>query len=177
MNIRVAKPDDAEAVAAIYAPVVLTTFISFETDPPGSQEMERRIAATLSSLPWLVCVDGRGEVEGYAYASRHRERAAYQWSVDTTVYVRADRRQRGVGTLLYTALLPILRDLGYQNAYAGIALPNDGSVALHESMGFTALGVFRRVGYKLGAWRDVGWWQCPLGGADTPVEPRSFGRG
>lgn len=175
MSIRVATLDDAAAIAAIYAPIVANTFISFETEPPGAEEIARRITSTLPALPWLVSVDARGEVDGYAYASRHRERAAYQWSVDTTVYVRADRQRQGVGRALYDALLPMLRDLGYCNAFAGVALPNDGSVALHESAGFRALGVFRRAGYKLGGWRDVGWWQLQLRADDEPRRP-SLGR-
>jgi len=174
MSIRVAIPDDAAALAAIYAPVVSTTFVSFEVDPPGTEEMVRRIASTLPTLPWLVSVDEHGSVDGYAYASRHRERAAYQWSVDTTVYVRADKRRQGVGQALYRELLRILRELGYCNAFAGIALPNDASVALHESAGFTPVGVFRRVGYKLGDWRDVGWWQIELANDSPPKQPRPF---
>lgn len=174
MSIRVATPDDAAAIAGIYAPVVSTTFISFETEPPSTEEMTRRIVSTLLTLPWLVSVDEHGDVDGYAYASRHRERAAYQWSVDTTVYVRADRRRQGVGQALYGELLRILRHLGYCNAYAGIALPNDGSVALHESVGLTPVGVFRGVGYKLGDWRDVGWWQIKLANDSPPRQPRPF---
>lgn len=175
MNIRTATPADAAAVAAIYDPIVRDTTISFETDPPGETEMQARIEKTLASLPWLVVEDAAGTMCGYAYASKHRERAAYQWSVDVTVYVREDQRGQGVGRALYGRLLPLLAELGYCHAFAGIALPNAGSVGLHEAMGFQAIGVYRDVGFKHGAWRDVGWWQKSLRGPDSlPQELRLF---
>lgn len=174
MKIRTATPDDAEAVAAIYGPVVQHTTISFETEPPDSGEMRARIEKTLASLPWLAVEDAAGAVCGYAYASKHRERAAYQWSVDTTVYVREDMRGRGVGRALYERLLPLLAELGYYQAFAGIALPNAGSVALHEAVGFDGLGVYRNVGFKNGAWHDVGWWQKTLRPLDVPSTPGCF---
>lgn len=174
MNIRTATPADAAAVSAIYDPIVRDTTISFETDPPGETEMQARIEKTLASLPWLVAEDAAGTVCGYAYASKHRERAAYQWSVDVTVYVREDQRGQGVGRALYERLLPLLAELGYCQAFAGIALPNAGSVGLHEAMGFQAIGVYRNVGFKHGAWRDVGWWQKTLQEAEGPPrEPES----
>ena len=147
---------DAEGILGIYAPIVRETPISFEFEPPTVEEMQRRIQATLRDLPWLVS-ELAGKIVGYAYASRHHERAAYQWSVDVSVYVAADHRRQGVGKSLYTALLGILQDLGYYTAFAGIALPNPGSVALHELMGFQPVGVYHKAGYKLGAWHDVGW--------------------
>ena len=175
MTIRTATPDDAEAVAAIYAPIVRDTVISFELEPPDAQEMRSRIASTLQRLPWLVSLDARGTVDGYVYASRHRERAAYQWAVEATAYVRADSRGRGVGKRLYTELFGILEDLGYYQAFAGIALPNEASVALHESVGFEPLAVYRNVGFKHGAWRDVGVWQKTLQALRTPpAPPRAF---
>ena len=175
MKIRTATPDDAAAVAAIYAPVVQHTAISFETEPPDAAEMRARIEKTLALLPWLVAEDAAGEVAGYAYAGRHRERAAYQWAVDTTVYVRDECRGQGVGRALYGRLLPLLAELGYCQAFAGIALPNAGSVGLHEAMGFQALGVYRNVGFKHGAWRDVGWWQKALRPLDAePAAPVAF---
>ena len=175
MKIRPASPEDAATIAAIYAPVVADTGISFETEPPDATEMRARIDKTaLAGLPWLVAEDAAGTVCGYAYASRHRERAAYQWSVDVTVYVADGRRGQGVGRGLYTALLPLLAGLGYCQAFAGIALPNAASVGLHEALGFEAIGVYRRVGFKLGLWRDVGWWQKSLAEAGTPHPPRSF---
>lgn len=174
MKIRTATLDDAAAVAAIYAPMVQHTTISFETEPPDEAEMRARIEKTLATLPWLVAEDAARSVCGYAYAGKHRERAAYQWSVDTTVYVREDMRGRGVGRALYGGLLPLLAELGYFQAFAGIALPNAGSVGLHEAMGFEAIGVYRNVGYKHGAWRDVGWWQKSLCMLDTPSQPKQF---
>jgi L-amino acid N-acyltransferase YncA len=159
--IRLATEDDAEQVQAIYAPIVRDTAISFETEPPSVHEMAQRIAQTVAHRPWLVC-DHRAEVLGYAYAGRHRVRAAYQWSVETSAYVHANARRRGVGRAVYTALFKLLAVQGFYNAYAGITLPNPASVGLHESVGFQPLGVYRLVGYKLGAWHDVGWWQLPL---------------
>ena len=174
MKIRTTTPDDAAAVAAIYDPVVLHTAISFETEAPGEAEMRSRIEKTLASLPWLVAEDAAGAVCGFAYASKHRERAAYQWSVDTTVYVREDMRGRGVGRALYGRLLPLLAELGYCQAFAGVALPNAGSVGLHEAVGFQPIGVYRKVGFKQGAWRDVGWWQRELNAPGEPATPQPF---
>jgi len=174
LPIRVATPDDAEDIAAIYAPIVAGTAISFEISPPGVNVMRERIASTSRTFPWLVCEDASGCVNGYAYAGRHRERPAYQWSVDTTVYVREDSRGQGVGKSLYESLLARLVDLGYFQAFAGITLPNAASVALHEAVGFTPLGIYRSVGFKLQAWHDVGWWQRSLRPLATPTEPRPF---
>jgi L-amino acid N-acyltransferase YncA len=162
MTIRSAAEDDAAAIAAIFEPIVRETIISFEWEPPGAEEMRARIARSLALYPWLVSVDDTGAVDGYAHAGRHRDAPSYQWSVTTSAYVRADSRGRGVGKRLYAALFEQLVALGYYRAFAGIALPNDASVALHESVGFTALGVYESVGFKHGAWRDVGWWQRPL---------------
>jgi phosphinothricin acetyltransferase len=174
MQIRVARPDDAAAIAAIYAPIVANTSISFEIEPPTVDEMRGRIAATLERLPWLVSEDDSGAVNGYAHAGKHRERPAYQWSVDVTAYVREDARGMGVGKRLYGALLAELVQLGYFQAFAGIALPNEASVALHEAVGFQPLGVYRSVGFKFGAWRDVGWWQRPLREPADPSPPKGF---
>jgi len=177
MSIRTATPDDAAAIAAIYAPIVRDTAISFELEAPDANEMRSRLLATLKTLPWLVSLDTAGEVDGYAYASRHRERPAYQWSVDTTAYVRADRRGHGIGKALYAALFGELVALGYFQAFAGIALPNAASIALHESVGFAPLGIYRDVGFKRGAWHDVGWWQRALQPVGEPQPPLAYGRG
>ena len=160
-QMRCANAEDAEGILAIYAPIVRETAISFEVEAPTAEQMRGRIEGTIEKLPWLVCEWERA-VMGYAYASKHRERAAYQWSVDVSVYVAEDGRGRGVARGLYTALLGMLLDLGYYSALAGIALPNPASVALHEAMGFQPIGVYRNIGYKLGAWHDVGWWQREL---------------
>lgn len=158
---RLAEPSDARSILAIYTPIVTETIISFETEPPSLSEMRARIARGGERWPWLVHEES-GEVVGFACSSPHRTRAAYRWSVDVSVYVRDDARRRGVATALYAELLASLKRKGYCNAYAGIALPNPASVALHESLGFKSVGVYRGVGFKLGAWRDVGWWGLRL---------------
>jgi L-amino acid N-acyltransferase YncA len=175
MKVRVAKPSDAQSIADIYAPIVRDTAISFELEPPSAAEMRSRISETLKVFPWLVSVNGAGEIDGYAYASRHRARAAYRWSVDSTVYVRADSRRGGVGRRLYNELFTELVRLGYCETFAGIALPNDASIALHRSVGFEPVGTYRGVGFKLGAWHDVSWWQKSLGSTVSPTEPIAFG--
>ncbi len=159
--IRLATEGDAEQIAAIYAPNVTGSVISFETEPPTADAMRRRIEATLERYPWLVC-ERQGRVLGYAYAGAHGSRAAYKWSVDVSVYVHGDARRTGVGQALYASLFAALDLQGFYNAYAGAALPNPASVGLHESVGFRLVGVYRGVGYKLGAWHDVGWWHLPL---------------
>jgi L-amino acid N-acyltransferase YncA len=160
-RIRLARESDAEAIQRIYAPFVLHTAVSFETEPPGVDEMRSRIVKILARLPWLVC-EWNGGVIGYAYASLHRERAAYGWSVDVTVYIHEEFRRHGVGRALYASLFQVLRLQGFYNAYAGVTLPNPGSVGLHEAMGFKPVGVYRNVGYKHGRWHNVGWWQLAL---------------
>jgi len=167
LTIRLATLDDAKQVQAIYAPYCYTP-ISFEVEPPSIEEMQHRIAKVLGPYPWLICTDGT-EVFGYVYTTQHRERAAYRWSVDTTVYVRQGRQRRGIGRALYTSLLAMLPLQGYVNAYAGVTLPNPASVALHEALGFESVGVYRQVGFKCGAWHDVAWFQRSL--APPPMEP------
>ncbi len=169
VRVRPASPEDAAAIQAIYAPVVQHTAISFEIAPPSVPVMAARIAAE-PKLPWLVA-ERDGCVAGYAYAARHHERGAYRWSVDTSVYVAETARGAGVGRALYGQLLPLLTALHYASAYAGIALPNPGSVGLHEAVGFRRIGVFPRVGYKHGRWHDVGWWWLPLASLDEPAAP------
>jgi phosphinothricin acetyltransferase len=167
-TIRAAESTDAQQIAAIYDPVVRESVISFELEPPTTAEMQRRMQSVVNSgLPWLVC-DCEGTVLGYAYASRHRERLAYRWSVDVSVYVAESWRKRGIGTSLYTALLAILSIQRFQNAYAGITLPNPASEALHGALGFVHIGTYTRVGFKLGEWRDVAWYGRTVGKHDTP---------
>lgn len=171
-KIRFAEPSDAAAIQAIYAPFCESTAVSFEARSPSVEEMAGRIAKISPQFPWLVCeIDGR--VAGYVYACSHRERAAYRWAVDVTVYVDAAYHRRGVGRALYASLFELLRQQGYFKAYAGITLPNPGSVGVHEAVGFVPLATYPKVGYKLGEWRDVGWWQLSLRPETTdPTEPR-----
>jgi len=159
--IRDADAADGGAVAAIYRPFVEETAVSFEVEPPTAADCAERIAAAQSKWAWLVA-ERDAEVVGYAYASSFRSRAAYQWSVETSAYVHPAHHGRGIGRALYVRLLEILTGKGYCTAYAGITLPNEGSVRLHRSMGFTEVGVFRRAGRKFGAWHDVSWWQREL---------------
>ena len=169
--VRPATPDDAAALAAIYRPIVETTTISFEEVAPDAVAMRERVEKTLASYPWLVAADGNA-VLGYAYAGRWRDRAAYRWSVETTAYVAASARGRGIGTALYGALVRVLDVQGFRRAFAGITLPNDASIALHERAGFTRAGVFRDAGYKLGRWCDVAWYERPVNeAAGRPAEP------
>jgi phosphinothricin acetyltransferase len=170
-TIRLASATDAAQIQAIYAPIVNGTIISFEFEPPTVDEMRQRVENTLAALPWLVC-ERDHTILGYAYAGQHRSRAAYQWSADVSAYVHADARRMGVGRALYTSLFAILRLQGFYNAYAGVTLPNPASVGLHEALGFTPVGVYRNVGYKFGAWHDVGWWQRAFQDhADDPTPP------
>lgn len=171
--VRVARADDAAAVQAIYAPIVRDTAISFEDEPPSVEEMASRITGALATHPFLVCEIG-GRVIGYAYAGPRSARAAYRWSADTTVYVDASAHRKGVGAALYTELLNILRRQRFHSVFAGIALPNDKSVGLHEAVGFRSLGVYREVGFKHGAWHDVGWWRLGLAEGAPEGEPIPF---
>ena len=161
MQIRPALASDAKACRAIYAPFVTDSWISFEDSVPDTAEMARRIADYGKSHAWLIAeIDG--DVAGYAYASPHRTRGAYRTSCDVAVYVSPDFAGQGVGKRLYGELLPQLADKGFHAAFAGIALPNPASIGLHEACGFTPVGVYREVGWKLGGWRDVSWWQTLL---------------
>ena len=162
-TIRLATEKDAESVGRIYAPIVVSTATSFEQNPPSTEEIANRIRKTLPETPWLICAMG-DEVQGYAYASRFRERAAYQWTVEVTVYVSPDHYRQGIGSRLYASLLACLRVQGFHTALAVIALPNDASVRLHERLGFEPVGVFRDIGFKLDRWHDVGWWRLSLEG-------------
>ena len=168
--IRLATERDAEQIAIIYAPNVTDTIVSFELETPSPDEMSRRIEITLERYPWLVC-ERQGRVLGYAYAGAHGSRAAYQWSVNVSVYVHKAARRMGVGRALYASLVAGLDLQGFYNAYAGATLPNPASVGLHESVWFRPVGVYRGVGYKLGAWHDVVWWHLPLRERVADPEP------
>jgi L-amino acid N-acyltransferase YncA len=174
-RLRLAEAGDAAQIAAIYAPFCLETAISFETTAPDEATMRERVCTLTQRYPWLVAVSGTGDVLGYAYAGKHRERAAYRWSVDFTAYLAPEAKRRGIGTQLYRALVKVCQALGYHRAFAGITLPNEASVRLHEKIGFRPIGVYRRVGFKLGKWHDVGWWSLDLlPEEEAPREPRSI---
>jgi phosphinothricin acetyltransferase len=160
-TIRLATANDAAAIAAIYAPSCESNVVSFEYAAPPPEEIAARIRTVTPHWPWLV-LDDEGIVAGYAYASRHRERAAYRWAVDTAVYVAEAYRRRGVGRALYTTLFDLLKAQGYFKACAGITFPNAASVGLHQAVGFTLVGVYRGIGYKKGAWHDVAWCEAAL---------------
>jgi len=175
VEYRLATVDDARAIADVYAPYVRDTIVSFETEAPGADEIASRIARIGRQYPWLTA-SSDGRVVGYAYACENRSRPAYRWSVDAAVYLDASAQRRGIGSALYRRLFALLRAQGHVNAFAGISLPNPASVALHEAFGFALIGVHRHVGYKLGAWRDVGWWQLALREPPTePTEPIAIG--
>lgn len=157
----------------IYAPFVRCVAVSFEELPPSANEMGDRIERISLTHPFLVAEDD-GRVAGFAYAGAHRERAAYRWAADVSVYVDAGHRRAGLGRALYDALFGLLVRQGLRVACAGVTLPNQASVALHESLGFRPVGIYRQIGFKAGAWRDVGWWQLELvgpGGPGMPTEP------
>ncbi|MGY1723957.1 N-acetyltransferase family protein [Blastococcus sp. SYSU DS0533] len=170
-TVRDATVADAAACAAIYAPYVTGTAITFETDPPTAEQMAGRIAAALRTHAWLV-LEHDGAVVGYAYAGPYKERAAYRWSCEVSVYLEPGRGRRGSGRALYTALFERLAARGYRTAIAGMTLPNEPSEGLHAAMGFQPIGTYRRIGWKHGRWRDVLWAQRSLGTYDDhPAEP------
>ena len=168
--IRIARPDDAEAIHDIYTPSVLHGVETFENDLPGVEAMRGRIVSRLQHYPWLVWEDA-GRVLAYAYASRFRERAAYDWIAETSIYVHADARRRGIARRLYGVLLDAMRLQGLNQAVGVTTLPGESSVAMHDTMGFTPAGVWRSSGYKLGQWWDVGVWQKELQPPATPPTP------
>ena len=153
----------------IYAPYVTDTAITFETVPPGDEEMAKRITAAVRNHAWIVLED-EGRVAGYAYGAPFKSRAAYQWSCEVSVYLELGRRRTGAGRTLYNALFARLAERGFRTAVAGMTLPNDASVGLHRAMGFEPVGTYRRIGWKHGAWHDVAWAQRPLGGDGAPPE-------
>lgn len=172
MKIRRATADDAAAIASIYAPYVTGTIVSFETEAPEATEMARRIEEAGDAYPWLVAHEADAAI-GYAYACAFRTRPAYRFTVETTVYLADGAQRRGIGTLLYRALLPVLERQGFAQAIAAITLPNEASVRLHEALGFHQVGTYERVGFKFREWRSVGLWQRPLLDLSTrPEEPR-----
>ncbi len=168
MRFRFATPSDGAAISRIYAPFVDGSAVSFEMEPPTGEEMARRIEKLWPSHPWIVAESADGVI-GYAYGSPYRERRAYQWAVEVTVYLHEAARGKGLGRKLYEALLELLTWQGFTKAYGVVTLPNPASAALHEAVGFRPFAVYRDIGFKNGAWHDVGWWECDLAPAKTPM--------
>lgn len=173
-TIRDATEADGDACAAIYAPYVTDTAITFELEPPTPAEMAARIGRAGATHAWLVLEDPADGVVGYAYGGPFAPRAAYRWSCEVSVYLDRDRRGGGRGRALYVALLDRLAERGFRTVLGGMTLPNDASEGLHRALGFTPAGVYRRIGFKHGAWHDVAWTQRAIGPADDdpPAEPR-----
>ena len=167
-QIRLATVDDAAGILNIYAPYIDQTSFTFETETPPTAAFAERISSYLVNWPWLVCeIDGT--IAGYAYATRYRESTAYQWCTDSSVYIHDDFQRRGIAKALYTALFAILEKQGFRNIYAVINLPNERSVSFHESCGFEYFATYEKVGYKLGKWKNVGWWRLVVN--DFGMEP------
>lgn len=158
MKIRDVKLEDAPQIAEIYNYYIQKTHHTFETDALSSEEIEKRIKQVNEDYPYLVADEG-GEIFGYAYASKFKLREAYDFSVEVSIYVKHERKKRGTGTMLYEDLFDELEDSDVHAIIAGIALPNDGSVKFHEKLGFEKVAHFKEVGYKLGRWIDVGYWE------------------
>jgi L-amino acid N-acyltransferase YncA len=170
--IRLATPADAEGILEIYVPHIKNTSFTFETKIPSTDEFAVRIQTYLQNWPWLVCESGN-KITGYAYGAKYRERSGYQWCVESSVYIHDDYQRKGIAYTLYTALIKILKKQGYNNVYAVINLPNEKSVAFHEKMGFEYFAIYKNVGYKLGKWKNVGWWQLNINeyipGPEPPI--------
>lgn len=160
-NIRMATKDDAYDILNIYAPYITDTCVTFEIEVPSFTDFENRIENIMNQYPFLV-YEQDGIIAGYAYASKHAERAAYLYSVDVSIYIRHEYQGEGIGKKLYTALFEQLVNQGYYTAYAGISMPNEKSVRLHEAFGFVHAGTFHNIGYKHGKWLDVMWLEKPL---------------
>ncbi|MBK9465096.1 MAG: N-acetyltransferase [Chitinophagaceae bacterium] len=172
--IRLATPEDAAGILAIYAPYIQDTSFTFETEVPSVEDFAERIKTYLINWPWLVCeIDGK--IAGYAYGTRYRERVAYQWCTESSIYIHDDFQKTGIGRLLYSTLFEILKRQGFRNVYAVINLPNEKSVAFHERLGFTYFATYEQVGYKLGKWKNVGWWRLILNEfGNEPAPPIKF---
>jgi phosphinothricin acetyltransferase len=173
MHIRSAVEADAERILSIYRPYVEHTAISFESSLPSLDEMKQRISKIAKSYPWLV-YEEQNRILGYAYASQFRERVAYQWSAEVSVYVHQDCLKQGVGRKLYRQLLDDLQEARFTNAIGVIALPNEASVALHRAMGFESVGTLKKIGLKFGVWHDVELWQKSFKYWKAPLPPDGF---
>ncbi|MGZ3924536.1 MAG: N-acetyltransferase family protein [Flavisolibacter sp.] len=169
-EVRLAKKEDASQILQIYSPSILTSATSFETVVPSVADMQSRIQTCLEKYPWIVC-DVDGNIAAYVYASKHREREAYQWTCESSVYVHNQFKGKGIGVQLYGALFRVLKLQGFTNVYAGITLPNQASVRLHEKCGFIHFATYEDIGYKLGNWHTVGWWKLRINNYDPDPPP------
>lgn len=175
-HIRLIDAKDTAEVLKIYAYYVEYTHISFEYAAPNKDEFLTRIQSTLIEFPWLVCLYNN-KVIGYAYAHKHRLREAYQWSPESTIYLASDFHTKGIGRILYETLFALLKLQGYQNVFAGVALPNEKSVGIHRRMGFEEIGIFKVVGFKKGKWHDTQWFQLNLNQSlNEPEKPLSLAK-
>jgi L-amino acid N-acyltransferase YncA len=173
-NIRVATKNDAAGMLEIYAPFILDSGITQETEVPSLGDFQQRIISNFEERPWLVCKINN-EIAGYAYAGKHRDRKGYQWCTEPSVYISEKNYGLGIANALYTALFDILKAQGYVNAYAVITLPNDRSIAFHKKFGFEYLTIYKKIGYKLGQWHDVGWMQYEIiPHKNDPADPIKF---
>ena len=172
--IRIATKDDAEGMLDIYAPFILNSGITQETEVPSIEDFQKRVQSNLKERPWLVC-EINGEIAGYAYAGKHRDRKGYQWCVESSLYISEKYFSMGIAHALYAALFDILKLQGYVNAYAVITLPNERSIAFHKKFGFDHLTTYPKIGYKLGQWHDVGWMQYEvIPHNNDPKDPIKF---
>jgi phosphinothricin acetyltransferase len=175
-GLRLAEPGDEKGILDIYRPYIEGTSFTFETEVPTEEKFSERIIEYMENWPWLVYETG-GMIAGYAYASRYRERTAYQWCTETSVYIHRDHFRKGIARALYNALFEILKKQGFRNVYAVINLPNDQSVAFHESCGFNWFATYEQVGYKLGRWKNVGWWRLIINEfTEEPAPPVFFSK-
>jgi L-amino acid N-acyltransferase YncA len=170
IEIRLATLSDAAQIREIYSPNILDASISFETEVPSTEEMQNRIETILQKYPWIVC-EVNGTIAGYVYASKHRDREAYQWSCECSIYMQDNFKGKGIGKELYQLLFHILKLQGFKNVYAGITLPNTGSVSIHEKCGFKHFATYENIGYKFGAWHSVGWWKLQINDYDLQPPP------
>ncbi len=170
-NIRLAVPSDSNSILSIYSHYITETPITFETEVPAEKEIKKRIENTSQNYPWIV-FEVDSAITGYAYASQHRTRAAYQWAVEVSIYLDINSRGKGIGKMLYSTLFKILKAQGFYKAYAGITLPNPASIGVHEYFGFRKIGVYKSVGFKMGKWHDVEWWDLQLN--ETQPSPAPF---
>ena len=173
--IRLATEKDAAATLAVYAPYVTETAVTFDYEVPSETQFAEKIQHIIADFPWLVC-EINGEIIGYVYASKHREKTAYQWSAESTVYLSSNYHRKGIAKILYETLFALLKLQGYVNVYAGVTLPNEKSEGFHLAQGFEVIGNFTKIGYKLGKWRDVRWYQLHLNAhAENPPLPKKIG--